>query len=87
MKAILLVTTWLSLGPQVVVQPMEQMTVCRIAMQSTAQMITAQALSNLTGPHRELIAETDHAGDVTLRTPSVAREVARLRCLPVGERK
>ena len=59
MKAILLVTTWLSVGPTVLVQPVATLPACRAAMRVSAQMLQAQALSNLTGPHRELVLQTD----------------------------
>lgn len=88
MKALLLVTTWLSVGPTVLVQPVDTLPACRAAMQASAQMLQAQALSNLTGAHRDLALQTDALnGDLTLRTPVGGRDVARLRCIAAEDSK
>ncbi|UUZ66444.1 hypothetical protein LP417_33040 (plasmid) [Polaromonas sp. P1-6] len=85
MKAILIVSTWLSVGPQISTSSFEQMAECRIAMKEAATMVQQQALSNLTGPHRELVLDTDSPSNrVTLRTPATGREVMRLQCIGSG---
>jgi hypothetical protein len=83
MKTILIVSTWLSaMGPTVSVQTVDNMDSCHVAAQASADAVKAQARSNLTWPHGDLLLEIDTVTrDVTLRTPSVGREVARFRCL------
>ena len=80
MKAILVTVTWLTLGPQVSTQTFEQLAECRAAMRAVASMVQQGALTNLTGPHRDLVLQDDDT-DSVLRTPSTGREVVRLRCV------
>ena len=83
MKTILIVATWIgTMGPTVNVQTIDNMNSCHVAVQASAEAVKAQALSNLTWPHSDLLLETDKStGDLTLKTPSMGREVARFRCL------
>jgi hypothetical protein len=83
MKTILIVSSWLSaIGPTVNVQTIDNMASCHVAVQASAEAVKAQAVSNLTWPHGELVLELEKgSGDLTLKTPSIGREVARFRCL------
>lgn len=83
MKTILIVSTWLStIGPTLIVQTVDNMDSCHVAVQASAEAVKAQALTNLTWPHGDLVLATEkNTGDLTLKTPSVGREVARFRCL------
>lgn len=82
MKSILVIITWLSAAPIVATTELSNAPTCRAAMAAAAEMIRAQALSNLTGPHRELQTQPGPSSDeLVLRTPTVGREVARLRCV------
>ena len=86
MKTILIITTWMmSMGPTVVVQPLDSMNACRSGMQAAAEMLRGQALSNLTGPHNRLVLENGQNPDeLLLRTPLASKEMARLRCVNVN---
>lgn len=85
MKTILIISTWLTIGPQVSTHGFEQISDCRIAMKATAEMIRRQALTNVTAPHRELqVSEDSNPDQMALLTASVGREVARLRCVAVA---
>lgn len=82
MKALLLIVSWLQIGPQVQVQPIESVAACQVAAVATARMISAQALTNMNSPHRELILEKEEkTGDWHLLTGSVGREVVRISCI------
>jgi hypothetical protein len=70
------------MAPSVNVQTVENMDSCHVARQASADAVKAQALSNLTWPHGDLVLEIEKgSGDLTLKTPSIGREVARFRCL------
>jgi hypothetical protein len=83
MKTIFIVATWIgTMGPTVNVQTIDSMASCHIAAKASAEAVKAQARSNLTWPHGDLLMASDNsAGEVTLKTPGVGREVARFRCL------
>ena len=69
MKTILIITTWLNMGPTVLVQPLDKMNACRSIMQATAEMLRSQALSNLTGSHNQLVLENGQSPDASIESP------------------
>jgi hypothetical protein len=81
LKVLLLIVSWIQSGPVVQVQPLETIAACQVASAASARMIAAQALTNMTSPHRELTLEKDDkTGDWILLTGAVGREVARISC-------
>lgn len=85
-KSLLIVVTWLQAGPSIQTQTLDSTQSCRAAAQSASQMIKLQAQSNMTAPHNELTyAGDDKAGEWTLTTGVIGREVARLRCVKLDE--
>ena len=87
MKTILIVVTWLTVGPQVSTSELNSESACRTALKVTAEMLQRQSSSNLTGPHGPLQLEKDPApglNEWVLRTATVGREVVRLSCVGAG---
>lgn len=82
MKALLLIVSWIQSGPSVQVQPLESILTCQVAATATARIISEQALTNMTSPHRELTLEkNEKTGDWVLLTGAIGREVARISCI------
>ena len=89
MKAILLGVSWIQSGPYVQVQQVDSMEACQVAAEETSRMIAGQALSNMTGPHRNLTLVTDEkSGELRLLTDTIGREVIRISCVqqPQGKK-
>ena len=85
MKSTLVIVTWLTATPIVDTATLPDAATCRTVMVAAADMIRTQADSNLTGPHRPLQTQPGPIGDeLVLRTPTLGREVARLRCVTTG---
>lgn len=82
MKALLLIVSWIQTGPVLQVQPLESIAACHVAATASARMISAQAVSNMTSPHRELdLIKEEKTGDWILMTGAIGREVARISCV------
>ena len=82
MKTLLLIVSWIQTGPYVQMQALESVAACKIAATTTARMISMQALTNMTSPHRELTLRKDEkTEDWVLLTGTIGREVARLSCV------
>jgi hypothetical protein len=82
LKVLLILISWIQSGPVVQVQPLESAGACQVAAAATARMISAQALTNMTSPHRELTLEKEEkTGDWILLTGAIGREVARISCI------
>lgn len=82
MKTLLLMVSWIQTGPILQIETLESIAACNVAATASARMISAQAVSNLTSPHRELVlvkeAKTE---DWILMTGAIGREVARISCV------
>lgn len=82
MKAILLVVSWIQAGPYIQVQPLETLNLCQVTAEATIRMIAAQAKTNMTSAHGDLIVEKEEVtGDWRLMTGTVRREVSRISCV------
>jgi hypothetical protein len=82
LKTLLLIVSWIQSGPYVQVQSLESVAACQVAAAASARMISAQALTNMTSPHRELTLEKDEkTGDLRLLTGTIGREVSRISCV------
>jgi hypothetical protein len=80
MKAILIVVTWLQVGPVVSMTPMHSIVACRAAAELAIHSIQRSAAGNLTIAHQDLVIER-HARETawTATTPR-GRHVARVEC-------
>lgn len=82
MKALLLIVSWIQTGPVVQVQGLETIAACQVVATASARMISAQAVSNMASPHRELeLLKDEKTGDWILLTGTIRREVARISCV------
>lgn len=82
MKAILLIVSWIQTGPVSQVQTLESIAACQVAAAESARMISAQAASNMTSPHRKLeLVKDEKTGDWILMTGAIGREVVRIACV------
>lgn len=81
-KTMLIVVSWLQTGPVTQTQVFESIDQCYAIADATAQMIVAQAQTNMTSPHDQFTAlRDDKAGEWRLITGVVRREVTRLKCV------
>lgn len=88
MKAVLLVVSWLNVGPHVSMTELHSEASCRTALRAAGEMLQRQSTSNLTGPHRPLLFDRDPTpgvDDWVLRTATIGREVVRLRCIAADQ--
>jgi hypothetical protein len=63
-------------------QTLDSVAACKVAATTTARMISMQAVTNMTSPHRALtLSKDEKTDDWVLLTGAIGREVARLSCV------
>ena len=82
MKILLIITSWPQGGPWIQTQQLQSPAECAIAAEAVVQSIRAQAISNLAGPHSDMLVAFDKkALEWSVTTGGVGREATRVRCV------